>query len=66
MNTIGKQIVQMRTLRGWDVDQFANVVGLDTETVQNLEKGLLDPQLSILEKITNTLNCSFKIGDVSI
>lgn len=66
MNTIAKQIVQMRTLKGWDVDEFANVVGLDTEIIRNLEQGSIDPQLSILEKITNTLNCSFKIGDVSI
>ncbi|HYK72729.1 MAG TPA: helix-turn-helix transcriptional regulator [Pseudoneobacillus sp.] len=66
MNTIAKQIVQMRTLKGWDVDEFANVVGLDTEIIRNLEQGSIDPQLSILEKISNTLNCSFKIGDVSI
>jgi transcriptional regulator with XRE-family HTH domain len=66
MNSIAQQLVKIRTLKGWEVEEFANVVGLDTETITKLEQGLLDPQISILEKITKTLNCSFNIGDVSI
>jgi transcriptional regulator with XRE-family HTH domain len=66
MNSVAKQLVQMRTLKGWEIEDFAKVVGVDSETITKLEQGLIDPQLSVLEQITRTLNCSFKIGDVSI
>lgn len=66
MNSVAKQLVQLRTLKGWEIEEFAKVVGLDIDTVTKLEQGLIDPQLSILEKITKALNCRFNIGDVSI
>lgn len=66
MNSVAKQLVQMRTLKGWEIEDFAQAVGLDTDTITKLEQGIIDPQLSVLEKITKSLNCSFKIGDVSI
>lgn len=66
MNTIAQQVVNMRNLKGLEVEEFANVVGLDSETVTKLEQGLIDPPISILEKITKAFNWSFKIGDVSI
>jgi transcriptional regulator with XRE-family HTH domain len=64
--TIAQQVENMRTLKGIEIEEFANKVGLDTETVTKLEQGLIDPQISILEKITKAYNWSFKIGDVSI
>lgn len=64
--TIAQQVEKMRTLKGLEIEEFANKVGLDTETVTKLEQGLIDPQISILEKITKAYNWSFKIGDVSI
>lgn len=64
--TIAQQVEKMRTLKGLEIEEFANKVGLDTETVSKLEQGLIDPQISILEKITKAYNWSFKIGDVSI
>jgi predicted transcriptional regulator len=64
--TIAQQVVNMRTLKGLEVDEFAKVVGLDTETIMKLEQGMIDPQLSVIEKITKAFNWSFKIGNVSI
>lgn len=66
METIAKQVVMLRNLRGWGIEEFAEIVGLDVDTVRGLEQGTIDPQLSVLQRITNALNCSFKIGDVSI
>jgi transcriptional regulator with XRE-family HTH domain len=66
MNTISQQVANMRTLKGLEIEEFANAVGLDSETIAKLEQGLLDPPISLLEKITEAFNWSFNIGNVSI
>jgi transcriptional regulator with XRE-family HTH domain len=64
--TIAQQVINMRTLKGLEIEEFAKVVGIDSETINQLEQGLIDPQISVLEKITQAFNWSFKIGNVSI
>ncbi|MHC0037021.1 helix-turn-helix domain-containing protein [Pseudoneobacillus sp. C159] len=64
--TIAQQVVNMRKLKGLEIEEFALIVGLDSKTISQLEQGLIDPTISTLEKITSTFNWSFKIGDVSI
>jgi transcriptional regulator with XRE-family HTH domain len=64
--TIAQQVVNMRKLKGLEIDEFASMAGLDSETVSSLEQGLIDPTISTLEQITRAFNWSFKIGDVSI
>ncbi|MGG3467001.1 helix-turn-helix transcriptional regulator [Neobacillus pocheonensis] len=66
MNNIGHQLKKIRLNREIEIDKLASLSGLNAETIAAIEEGDLDVQVSILAKISNALNCSFSIGDVSI
>lgn len=66
MNNIGHQLKKIRLNREIEIDKLASLSGLDAETIAAIEEGDLDVQVSTLAKISNILNCSFSIGDVSI
>ncbi|GAA0337037.1 hypothetical protein GCM10008967_29160 [Bacillus carboniphilus] len=66
MNTIAEQILQARTMKGLDIEDLAQLTGVDSETLMQIEQGVIDPQLSSLTQISKALNCSLEIGDFSI
>ncbi|MEH7502670.1 helix-turn-helix transcriptional regulator [Neobacillus drentensis] len=66
MNNIGHQLKKMRLNREIEIEKLALLSGLNAGTIEAIEEGELDVQVSILAKISDVLNCSFSIGDVSI
>jgi transcriptional regulator with XRE-family HTH domain len=66
MNNIGHQLKKMRLIREIEIEKLALLSGLNAGTIAAIEEGELDVQVSILAKISDVLNCSFSIGDVSI
>lgn len=66
MNNIGHQLKQMRLNREIEIEKLALLSGLNAGTIAAIEEGELDVQVSTLAKISDVLNCSFSIGDVSI
>ncbi|WP_035446115.1 helix-turn-helix domain-containing protein [Bacillus sp. UNC41MFS5] len=66
MNHIGHQLKKMRLNREIDIEKLALLSGLTAGTIEAIEEGELDVQVSMLAKISDVLNCSFSIGDVSI
>ncbi|ETI68886.1 helix-turn-helix domain-containing protein [Neobacillus vireti] len=66
MNNIGHQLKKIRLNREMEIEILASLSGLHTETIAAIEDGELDVQVSTLAKISEALNCSFSIGDVSI
>ena len=66
MNHIGHQLKKMRLNREIEIEKLALLSGLTAGTIAAIEKGELDVQVSTLAKISDVLNCSFSIGDVSI
>jgi len=66
MNNIGHQLKKMRLNREIEIEKLASLSGLTAGTIAAIEEGELDVQVSILAKISDVLNCSFSIGDISI
>ncbi|MFK9093583.1 helix-turn-helix domain-containing protein [Bacillus salipaludis] len=66
MNNIGHQLKRMRVNREIEIEKLALLSGLNAETIAAIEDGELDVQVSTLAKISDVLNCTFSIGDVSI
>ncbi|MDR7236784.1 helix-turn-helix domain-containing protein [Neobacillus drentensis] len=66
MNNIGHQLKKMRLNREIEIEKLALLSGLNAGTIAAIEEGELDVQVSTLAKISDVLNCSFSIGDVSI
>ncbi|MFJ7726367.1 helix-turn-helix domain-containing protein [Neobacillus sp. NPDC097160] len=66
MNNIGHQLKKMRVNREIEIEKLALLSGLNAETIAAIEDGELDVQVSTLAKISDVLNCTFSIGDVSI
>lgn len=52
--------------REMDIYWLGAMSGLDPETISAIEEGELDAPISILAKLSEALNCTFSIGDVSI
>ncbi|PFP31162.1 hypothetical protein COJ96_01755 [Bacillus sp. AFS073361] len=66
MNHIGHQLKKMRLNREIEIEKLALLSGLSAGTIAAIEEGEVDVQVSTLAKISDVLNCSFSIGDVSI
>jgi transcriptional regulator with XRE-family HTH domain len=66
MNNIGHQLKKIRTNREMELEKLAQASGISIDTLSLIEAGELDVQISTLAKISDVLNCSFSIGDVSI
>ncbi|MEO2076188.1 MAG: helix-turn-helix transcriptional regulator [Bacillus sp. (in: firmicutes)] len=66
MNNIGHQLKKIRVNRELEIETLASLSGLDADLISAIEDGELDIQISTLAKISDVLNCSFSIGDVSI
>jgi predicted transcriptional regulator len=66
MNNIGHQLKKIRVNREIEIEKLASLSGLDADLITAIEDGELDVQISTLAKISEALNCSFSIGDVSI
>ncbi|HLO11642.1 MAG TPA: helix-turn-helix transcriptional regulator [Pseudoneobacillus sp.] len=66
MNNIGHQLKKIRVNREIEIERLASLSGLDADLITAIEDGDLDVQISTLAKISEALNCSFSIGDVSI
>ncbi|MFD1736608.1 helix-turn-helix domain-containing protein [Bacillus salitolerans] len=66
MNEVAYQLKNARTKRGLTIDELAIKIGTSKEHLLNLEKGLVLPDLPLLEKVASELNYSFHIGNVSI
>jgi transcriptional regulator with XRE-family HTH domain len=66
MNTIGHQLKKLRLNREIEIEKLATLSGLNAETISAIEEGELDVQVSTLAKISDVLNCTFSVGDVSI
>ncbi|OLS35600.1 helix-turn-helix domain-containing protein [Bacillus sp. MRMR6] len=66
MNHIGHQLQKIRTNREMEIENLAMLTGINADTLSAIEAGKLDVQISTLAKLSDVLNCSFSIGDVSI
>ncbi|MDN3016309.1 helix-turn-helix transcriptional regulator [Paenibacillus sp. BSR1-1] len=66
MNNIGHQLKKIRLNREIEIEKLALLSGINAETIAAIEEGDQDVQVSILAKISNVLNCTFSIGEVSI
>ncbi|MEW9050628.1 MAG: helix-turn-helix transcriptional regulator [Neobacillus sp.] len=66
MNHIGLQLQKIRTNRELEIENLALLTGINADTLSAIEEGKLDVQISTLAKLSDVLNCSFSIGDVSI
>jgi transcriptional regulator with XRE-family HTH domain len=66
MDNIGIQLKKIRLNREMEIDNLAWLSGLNAGTIAAIEEGEIDIQVSILAKISEALNCTFSIGDVSI
>jgi transcriptional regulator with XRE-family HTH domain len=66
MNNIGHQLKKIRTNRELEIEKLAALSGLNAQTISAIEAGELDVHISTLAKLSDVLNCSFSIGDVSI
>lgn len=66
MNNIGLQLKNIRNNRELEIENLAVLSGIHADTISAIEAGELDVQISTLAKLSDVLNCSFSIGDVSI
>ncbi|MEQ6376734.1 helix-turn-helix transcriptional regulator [Bacillaceae bacterium S4-13-58] len=66
MSELHKQITYARENRGLSQKDLAERLGFSEEFISNLEHGKVDPPVSVLVKVTDVLNWSFNIGNVSI
>nr|DAW23802.1 MAG TPA: helix-turn-helix domain protein [Caudoviricetes sp.] len=53
--TVGKRIRHFRNLRNWSQLKLATEAGINTAFLGHLERGLKQPTIQTLEKITNAL-----------
>lgn len=58
MNDIGKKIRAERRNRGFTLEQIAEQTGLSRSYISNLERGLTEPTVSVLKKISALLQLS--------
>ncbi len=58
--TIGNLIKQRRKLKKLTQIELANLVDVDSKYISRIETGISYPSLSVVEKIFNVLNISFK------
>lgn len=58
MKAVGKQIQLHRKARGYTQEQFAEMVGLSTNYLSDVERGKSSARLDKLVLIINTLECS--------
>ena len=54
-----RNLKQIRKLRGYSQEEFANIVEIHPKTYRNYEQGIREPNLSTLEKIKIALDCSY-------
>ena len=54
-NEIGKNIVKCRKLNGMSQKHLAEIVGISTQGLLKIEKGLVNPKAETLDKIINVL-----------
>ena len=58
--TIGNLIKQRRKVKKLTQIELANLVDVDSKYISRIETGISYPSLSVVEKIFNVLNISFK------
>lgn len=66
MSNLHKQITYARENRGLTQKDLAERLDFSEEFIANLELGKVDPPVSVVVKVTDVLNWSFNIGNVSI
>lgn len=66
MSSIANQMINARNTRGLTVEQLAIKVGISEEKIRNIESGLEQPDILLLETIASELNYMFHIGNVAI
>lgn len=66
MKVITQQVIHARKMRNLSQEELAKRIGLPKELIIDLEAGQLDPNVSILLKISSELNWCIEVGNVSI
>jgi transcriptional regulator with XRE-family HTH domain len=56
----GRNLVQIRTQKGWSVEALAILSGVDEETIRTIESGSGDFYLSSVYQIAAQLNVDFR------
>lgn len=56
--TIGKRIQKIRRAKGYTQQQFAEIIGLSTNYLSDIERGKSSARLDKLVAIINALECS--------
>jgi transcriptional regulator with XRE-family HTH domain len=66
MIEVSQQIINAREMRNISLRELSLQTGLSEEFLFDIESGVVDPNASVLLVISNTLNCNFTLGSVSI
>lgn len=66
LNDFGKKLIQIRTSKGYSQDRLCNEAGFARGTVSKIESGKVDPKLTTLARIAETLGIPLKkLVDIS-
>ena len=60
LQKFGKHLQKVRKSKGYSQDRLCNEAGFSRGTVSKIEAGKVDPQLSTLARIADTINTPLK------
>src|SRR5919202_1482169 len=55
MDTVGRKVRMLRTLKGWSQTKLAEEIGVGQDTISAIERGEHEPRASTLRKLANGL-----------
>ena len=58
LQVVGKRIQRLRQQKGFTQQQFSEMVGISTNYLSDLERGVSSPRMDKLVAIINALGCS--------
>lgn len=58
MNTIGKQIVKLRSRFSYTQEDLADIIGVSKQTISNWETGLKTPRMGAIQKLSDHFHVS--------
>ena len=58
LQVVGKRIQKLRQQKGFTQQQFSEMVGISTNYLSDLERGVSSPRMDKLVAIINALGCS--------
>lgn len=56
----GKRLKQIRLEKGWTQEKIADAIGVNIDTISNIERGIHGPKFDTLEKLASVLGMEVK------